>query len=374
MNNTTITRAQAVAPKGAARRFTLCAALACLMAPAALAQIQQAQPRPTETVPAQQAATQPVRAVPPLRASPREIKLGFIDPEAVVSGTTTLTNTSDQPIRIERTASSCSCTVADLSEQVLQPGESIPLEATLTAGKNLGGQQRAVRVFVEGYTMPYEIWVTAEVAYGVRANPIFVNAIGIQRTGEIYLESVDGAAFSVLSTNGQPVNFVGFDPASDKPRNTYTIRYDFTGVAGVDLPLWYVVETDHPRAPTLDLRVVNQELAQKNVPNPRAPWRLMDDRTLLGVIEPGMGSEFTINISANRRIDAMPVLTADSDKVTVDLINMTSSSEGVALRVRVGVRSDARGLLTPAITVDWQEHQAKHYLFLRAVPREDRPS
>ncbi|TVQ59644.1 MAG: DUF1573 domain-containing protein [Phycisphaerales bacterium] len=367
MDNRLQDRAPATAPGRLARRLTLCLALAACAGVAAHA--QQGPVRPADMPEQVPGAQQERRAIPPLRASPREIKLGFIDPEAVVTGTTQLTNTGDEPIRISRTASSCACTVADLEKEVLQPGESMPLEATLTAGRNLGGQQRSVRIWVDGYAMPYEVWVTAEVAYGVRANPIFVNAIGIQRTGEIFLESVDDKPFTVLSTNNETVRYVGFDPESEAPRNSYTIRYDFTGVAGADLPMWWLVETDHPRAPIIDLRVVNQELAQKNIPNPRAPWRLAEDRAILGVVAPGASAEVTIRL-AGRRIEALPTLTSNHPDVTFDLVEVKPESDGVELRVRVGIRSTASGLLTPAAVIDWQDHQQKFNVFMRAVRDE----
>lgn len=323
-----------------------------------------------EVIPAERQTGAEQRMPAPLRAEPREIKLGFVEPEQVVTGKTTITNVSDKPIKIVRTASSCSCTVAELVKDTLEPGESMPLEATLTAGKNLGGQQRSVRLWVEGYQIPYEVWVTAEVSYGVRANPVFVNALGAQRTGEIALESVDKVPFTVLSTNGKKPIFIGFDPDKDAPRANYTIKYDYTGVSGEQLPTWVVVETDHPKAPVIDLRVVNEELARANVPNPRAPWRLSEERVILGVIEPGASKEFTVKLSG-RRIESPPTLTTDSSDVSAEIIELKQQADGVEARVRVSTRSGVSGLQTPRITFDWQEHTSRIDVFFRAATPKD---
>lgn len=311
------------------------------------------------------------REAPPLATDPenRIIDLGFVTPESKTPGTITLTNTSAEPIRIQRTTTTCHCTVAELAKDTLEPGESIALTATLEAGKYPGAQQKQVRVFVEGYAVPLQVYVVAEVAYGVRANPVFVDAFQ-RKAGEIDFESTNGQAFRVLGVNGKALeaaDFADFDPAKDEPRTRYTLKYDFTQVQDADLPPWWIVSTDHPKGALVDLRVINPAIIPRL--NGQEPWRMAEDRVLLGAIRPGEAKEFSVtlkpNNAANTEGEAAPTIQVDEGDAEVKLVKSEMTPDGMVCTLSLTPKSEAI-LVSPRVTVRWLNYSFHVDVFAQA--------
>lgn len=333
---------------------------------------QPATPAPPATTVAvpQVVAPEVKREPPPLTAEPGTIGLGFMDPEASATGKSVLKNTGDKELKLLRAQTSCSCTVAtDVSNKVLQPGESIEIEATLKGGKFPGPQQKAVRVFVDGYAVPVQIWVTGEVAYGVKSTPVYVDAFQT-RTGEVTFESTDGKPFKIVSVNCGAPPYVGFDPTKDELRNKYTLKYDFQGTEDPKLPRWWLVETDHPKAPVVDLRVINPALIPQQ--NPKAPWTFMEDRSIVGALMVGESKDITITVRpvAPPAADATkPTFTVANDAIKVEYVGDENGAEGFVIKAKITAVKPLGEctLLNERVTVSWLGHENQYDLFGRVI-------
>ncbi len=301
------------------------------------------------------------REAPPLKAEPNVIDLKYVQPGTKNTGTAKLTNVGAEAVKILRVTTSCHCTIpTDLSNVTLEPGESVDLDATLEAGKYMGAQQRQVRVFVDGYAVPLQLYVVAQVSHGVSANPVYIDAFQ-QKRGEVVLESVDGKTFKVECFDGRTptaADFKDFDPEKDEPRSKYVYVYDLTNTPPDQLKPWFVVVTDHPTAPLIDLRVINPELIPKLTG--QEPWRMGDDRVLLGTVKPGERKEFDVTLTRNAMYqdDSQPVVTSDDPNVTVELVSATKEGDSnMICKVAMTAKSSAEGcLIRPRVTFSWLEH------------------
>ncbi len=75
-----------------------------------------------------------------------EIKVDADFGQQEVNAYYTFTNTSDQPITITDTQTSCGCTVPSLEKKTYAPGESGKLLATFDIGSRLGKQRKEIKV------------------------------------------------------------------------------------------------------------------------------------------------------------------------------------------------------------------------------------
>ena len=108
--------------------------------------------------------TEPV----PVRIEPDILDLGDLAPNTQVQGQFKITNTGAEPLRIKAAMSTCSCTVAQLTETDIAPGRAIILPVTFDSGKILANQEREVVIRFEGYSRPAAARVRASTNYGVR--------------------------------------------------------------------------------------------------------------------------------------------------------------------------------------------------------------
>lgn len=353
------------------RRSLLPLALVALAAPA-MAQFGGGGAQPEHQHQEKEAAQQPPqiptrqqvrRQAPPLTPDMTTNNLGFVKPEDKVAGEFKLKNTGDEKLTISRTTSSCSCTIAELDKKELEPGESVTLTATLEAGKFPGATQKSVRVFVEGYAIPLQLWISAEVSYGVRATPVFVDAFQT-RKGTINLESVDKKPFSVVTVNGEAPTFSGFNPETDEPRSVYTLAYDFEGIEGKTIPMWWVVETTHPEAPVVDMRIINPE----NIPmqDPGKSWSLEQDRVILGQVEQGKMHEFSLAIRGRGSVDSEPTLVGlEKGEGTLELLEVVPGGSGVEMHFRYHAPTDSSGVVIDKAILKWGDHEDQFFVFGR---------
>jgi hypothetical protein len=324
------------------------------------------------------------REPPPLNADPNIMNLGFLEPETTKVGKTTLKNTGAEPLTIRSVSSSCSCTIPkDLSGTILKPGDTVELEASLKAGKFPGPMQRAVRVFVDGYGVPIQVWVNADVSYGVRAMPTFVDCFQTTK-GRIEIEATDGQKFSILSVNGEAPKFDGFDPAKDEPATKYTLTYDYSDQIKEDptkLPKWWLVETDHPKAPVVDLRLIHPAIIEQQAAKPAAPWTMMEDRVLIGAMKAGEAKEFTFTLHRNaaaaedpKWAGTKPELATESGNLKFEAIAVEEQSDGIHIKMKVTAKESMKpGLVMERADIKWKDNDGKIWMFGRVMggPKAD---
>jgi len=328
--------------RGVSRLMGLKAGVACAVAMAgaafgqldhpALAEEPQApaQPAPQATPPAPPAPVPvPVaNTAPPLSISPStpgpggsmRLDIGYVEPGMVIQREVQVTNNGPTELTVTRTDSSCACTVAALSDRVIPPGGSITLKVSYDADTNIGIIQKEVRVFCEGYTQPYRFYVWGEKNFAVRISSGPVMAL-IGPKGVINLESTMKMPFKILAVNGKPPSYVDFDPAKDEPRAVYILNYDFTGLSAQDHPRWVVIETDHPRAEMMELRVFYPGL-EARFPV-KALWNSVTERVLLNHVKSGEEREFEIELGGTLPEGAELKFESSNPQVTVRMIEKT---------------------------------------------------
>ena len=234
-----------------------------------------------------QKPTTPGAEKAPLMVQPPLVDFGVVDPGTLLETVVTLANISDRPLRILNAQPSCTCTTLDLDNTIIPARSSLEVPISMQTNRAVGLKKAIVQLRIDGYGRFTTIDLTAETAWAVRTQPLY---LGVKeradqperRTGTVILQSLDRAPFRVLSTNGQAPDFIGFDPDTDEPRPSYTIRYDLSMYGCEDLPPYYIIRTDHPKAELFDMRV-------RHDPCTRIMPRInMEDfRSSLGVVEPG---------------------------------------------------------------------------------------
>jgi hypothetical protein len=191
--------------------------------------------------------------------------------------------------------------------------------------------------------------VTAEVALAVRAVPPALAAYKVGLQGEIEVQSLDGKPFRVLGAGGREPQFVGFDPRTDSPRPRYRLRWDLSGYTAGTMPWWWVVETDRPEAPLVDLRVQHEWTRVGRGPH---RWVRGDLRILGGVLRAGDVHEFRTKLQYNPRSQpdpGPPIVRATTPGIRAELISSTIAGSDIRCHVRVTVLRAEPGLLYESI-------------------------
>ena len=223
----------------------------------------------------------------PLMVEPPLVDFGVVDPGTLLDTVVTLANISNAPLRILNAQPSCTCTTLDLDNTVIPARSSIEVPISMQTNRAVGVKKALVQLRIEGYGRFTTIDLKAETAWAVRTQPLY---LGVReradqperRQGTIILQSLDRRPFQVLSTNGGAPDFLGFDPTTDTPRSNYTIRYDLSMYGCEDLPPYYIIRTDHPKAELFDMRVRHDPCTRIT---PRI--NMEDFRSSLGIVQPG---------------------------------------------------------------------------------------
>ena len=299
-------------------------------------------------------AEAPPQGPPPFEFDPPTLDFGFVSPGAEMEAPVTLTNTSEEPLVIAAMRSSCLCTtLEDLSGRMIPAGESITFTPRMESPKQLGPKNASVRFIFEDYGR-FEYPIRSVSARDVFAEPAFLQATK-QNQGTFTVRSIDDQPFRILSVNGREPDFV--DPAaaaSAEPRLEYELRWDLSqydsqtcvNPEGEPMPDYWVVETDHPDAPIIDLRV--RSLCTVPEPMKDRRWLMDDRRVLLDRIHPEEGAVFTIRM--NWLGDAPPNDTirrieSGSDQFHATLLGQFTEDGMQAFRVRIVPTQDFEGLL-----------------------------
>ena len=323
------------------------------------------------------ATTAAIDDIPPFKIDPPELDFGFIDPGQELHGTIQVTNVSDKPLTVTKQASTCKCTVAqDITGMTLAPGESVELNPVVEPRSWNGPKRDKITLVFAGYPKPASIVVKSNVAQAVYAEPPYLNAarsvnaqgtIDVETpqelldrmTGTIKLLSRNETPFRLLALNGGEVPYVDFDPAQDEPRSSYELQWDLTpynentcvDVQGNKMRGWWVVETDHPEAPVVDLRVrhlctipkmpVRADISGRH-------WFPKDFRTVLGELKAGEPIEFEITLKwmpHAKKDDTIVNVISKTDQFSILLLDTWNEEEVTKCRVELIPDKNHRGLL-----------------------------
>lgn len=293
-----------------------------------------------------------------VRLEPALYQYGYLRPGEVMTQTVRLTNLDAAPIRLKGTWRGCSCTTLDVKPQVLQPGESIDVPATMTAGLTPTTKTSSVKLELVGRP-PIVMPVEGEIIRGVRARPRDIDTYRYRGpegnsvpTGRIVLDAPEGPAFRVLSVNCEPIE------STTSP--TQVVNWDVsaydptTGLddAGEMVPRFWLVETDHPETPVIELSVRHRAI--RPVPRGDRPWFFVEQRVNVGGIKAGGWGEFTLPVKwAGGKVgvsDTLRAVTSQSDAFTAELVaNQPKGRESLAT-IRItpnpGTEGPFHGLVT----------------------------
>jgi len=242
------------------------------------------------------------------------VDFGVVAPNTTVQADVKITNTTSAPIKVLAAVPSCTCTHVDITGKVIEPKGTLVMPMSMKTSASTGQKMAAVRLMLEGHPDPIEVAIVSEVAYSIRATPPFLDVQQAPKTpqgapdsprplaGTFSLTSADGKPFRVLTVLGAPPVFagrdVGYNPATDTPRASYTLAYDFTSTPPDKVPCYVIVETDREDCPALDLRVRHEST------HIRPTFKIAEFRSSIGRVAPGKSGTFELEIKeiGDRRV------------------------------------------------------------------------
>ncbi len=303
---------------------------------------------------------------PPIQLDPPVCDFGFVEPSATPKRVVKLINTSDQPLTILAVQPSCKCTtINDIVGTDIPPHGSVDLEASMKAQSSPGGKKAEIKVLIDGFTRVINIQLVMEVTLPVRVIPGYINAVkGQPQEGRFVVESLDKQPFSVCSVHGRAPKFVGFDPAKDAPRNQYLIAYDVNEFKQGEMPLFLLVETDHPACPIVDVRLRHEYTFPKPV------LKMQEYRLTLGKKEQGESGEIHLEIGELPPEEPLVSVASPFPGLRLELIG-EPEKEGVTTKYRCKVTPppDFAGLLYAPITLYTTRRQQEMWVWGMYTPK-----
>ncbi|MEE9128541.1 MAG: DUF1573 domain-containing protein [Phycisphaerales bacterium] len=292
-----------------------------------------------------QSTTNVVSSSPaPVVFDPPAVDLGYILPNQKVNTIIQVRNAGDAPLKITLVKPSCTCTTLnDLTGTVIPPGESVSLTAQLKAWSTPSPLTSSITFLFEGYAESSQVSISGQVTRPIRTEPQLFNCVtGKPLSGRVAVESIDGRPFTILAANRQPPEYIGFDPATDEPRNAYALRWDVSQYTEQTMPGWWLIETDHPDCPVVDVWVRHQWNFPERVPG--RPWRLRTQHVVIDGINAGETAEFTVDIAKLGRDDIYSVHSL-SNEFDAKLVSIQRDGADAEVTVRITPAAGHHGLL-----------------------------
>lgn len=304
-----------------------------------------------------------------IKIEPEVVNAGYLRPGQKVYREVELTNTGTEPIQFARVSSTCTCVQGELLDDLTGPGESAKLRIMIE-GRDIGPINQVLTVWFIGARQPLRINVTAEVTQPIKAEPFFINMAvppqngdgpGIPTKGEIVLKSVDERPFRVVSAGGKkPVLGAGDE---NTPALKHTVTWDFTGVPDNEIQPWWLIETDHPDARLIEIRVLHPKIIEELVKN-QGPWTLAPDRIIVPDLAPSTSEEHTVRLLKTKGQEIESV-TIDSPMLKAELIDQSAMAGGIEATIRITAMPDASGLIRSKLTVKADGVAQSSYLYVR---------
>lgn len=307
---------------------------------------------------------------PPVEFEPPALDFGLLEPGELGEGTVRIHNVGDQTLAIKASGTTCGCTTTDRLDGVtIAPGDSYEFSVQMEPKPGLGEKREGMGIFFDGFEPRVEFFFTAEIAFPVHVIPPHITATATS-TGELDIASQDGEPFRVLYSNGEAPDFVDFDPKTQSPRDRYTIRWDLTDLVARDaVPWFWVIETDRPECPVIDIRVRHSS----TIPfRPRGrPWTPKGQRVLVNRITPGEQVEVSMKLEfVPGRTPNASAATIQSSATKFDAELLEASVDGQFLEYRIGITAseDAVGMLNEKVDLFASGFSAPLYVIGRIEP------
>ena len=320
------------------RPFTLTMSLICLFA--IDSQVGARSAEPAQIANYSQPTT--VLADPPL------INLGFIEPRSTITRTFRLSNISKAPITIETVTPSCTCTTLDAAGKIIPAFGSLEVPVTMKVAASTGVKSASVTFTFSDRSTP----TVLNMSGGTRVP--FINLFDDPQrpkdiapppmAGTLKVMSIDQRPFRILSVMNQPPAFAGFDPAKDSPATSYDLVYDFSKVPCERMPPYLIIETDHPLAPVIDMRI--RHACTKIMPQlPFAEYRAN-----LGAVTTGSPQPFEFELKKSQGWKVISTTSKDP-QFTVKVIDQRSDSDHAMISMMITVDPSAHGIVLAPVTM-----------------------
>ena len=244
---------------------------------------------------------------------PASLRMGYVSPESVITSEFTLVNDSQEPLMVKEIKRGCSCTEVTFQAGEIPPGGSRKGLATFTAGLTPTVKNNKVRILFENHS-PMTLPMNAMVSRAVHVEPpnfrmhakSYFDGPVVRTRSRVQLVATDSRPFRVLSSGGRPPIAVsgGGDPSSPSAAQSVMIDigvYDketLLDPQGNKMPPFWIIETDHPDAPVVEVRVLHRE----NSPHRREKereWVFVENRVVVDAVDPGKAVQFEIPIIWN---------------------------------------------------------------------------
>lgn len=206
------------------------------------------------------------KAGPAIRFEPETLDLGEMVVEVPSRGTVRLVNTTDAPVKIERSVPSCGCTALGTPEAPIAPGEFAEIEITLSPGSRPGIRlSKNITFVIEGYE-PQVYTVGGSVTAFVAVTPDIVNApaspddVSAAESGRVKVASSDGTPFIITAATPAVFGQLPTESALE-----HELEIDWAAWQESRRPVRVQLATDHPKAPTVAFTV------RRSLRDPKAP-------------------------------------------------------------------------------------------------------
>ena len=242
-----------------------------------------------------------------------EMNFGVVPPGTKVSHTFVLVNPTKASVMIRAVKPTCQCTTAESVEgKEIPAGGTLEMPVTMQVPSTTGQKNAAVNILLSTGAGP-RLVLRAEAAYMVRTIPPYVDAFQKPQNmkGDINLISNDGQPFKVLSVAGREPVFKNNAGAGSVARKAHTVSYDLGVFECATMPKWILIETDHPKAPLVEMRVRHECTKLKHQLQPGSITLNLDGWIAnTGRITPGGQGDFTVEIKQfkNMKIDSVQSL------------------------------------------------------------------
>lgn len=246
------------------------------------------------------APTTPTGPRPPANVEPMIYDFGVRNPADLIWTKFKVKNPTNQTLFIREVKPACKCTVPTLDSKVIPPGGEITLDASLDLRGHLGDVKKNFNIFFEGYGVPIECVISGVLSYPVQITPHkpVISALPRDLSGQLYLKSIESRPFRVCAVNGrEPV--VLHKNSQGESATEWRIQYQLDPtLTSEKLPYMLLVETDHPGAELLDLKISGTVNSQRELEWIKL-WKdifVNRNNVNLGVIPKGGYADFETSI------------------------------------------------------------------------------
>ena len=298
--------------------------------------------------PAKASDDDPVVLAEPARPQAVVVAPGLLDfgTQSLMSrptGEITLTNQGDKAVTLVAVSPTCSCLKPEFSDRVILPPRAKHTVTIAHEPRSQAGPSKATLRFVflgnDIVNVPVEVMFTRP----VKADPTWIDFRRDGDRGTLKLRSLDSRPFRVLSVQGVPIPSASAALLQEVPWDLSSYDTETcTNPAGERMPSWIVVQTDHPDAPIVDVRVRKDGCTNPDIPgdgDSRA-WMILDQRVVLGELSPGEKQiyELPVALLPNRTMnERFTVAKSETPGLMTRFVDVIQKEEGNVVQVEIGV-------------------------------------